>query len=238
MYNEDRGAASRDLVAAFDGARSFHRVAVLHSEGEIAPLLDARQVLVVIHLGPRSSAELLSGNPTPVQVIIDGRNSNTAAIALNYVTTIVDRFNVGWITAHGLQALPARLEIRPWFNPNLESPWFFIPGLAGLLTLVVTMLVTALTVAREREQGTFDQLLVTPFRPGEILLGKALRGFIIGIAQGTVIILIATLWFHVPLRGSLFALRPDLGEILRPLDFLLCEGDVAARLCPEQVGQQ
>jgi drug efflux transport system permease protein len=214
VYNEDRGADSRDLVAAFQGAPSFQRVAVLHSEGEIAPLVDARKVLVVIHIGPRFSAELLSGDPAPLQVIVDGRNSNTAMIALNYVSGMVDRFNLEWIDSHGLGAPPARLEIRAWFNPNLESRWFFIPGLVGMLTLVVTMLVTALTVAREREQGTFDQLLVTPFRPGEILLGKALPGFIIGIAQGTLIILIATLWFKVPLQGSLPALYVGLGLFL------------------------
>lgn len=214
LYNEDRGAASRELVAAFDGAPAFHRVATLHAEGEIAPLVDKRAVLVVLHIGPRFSANLQSRGSAPVQVIVDGRNSNTAMIALNYVRAIVDGFNRAWITAHGLPAPPARLETRAWFNPNLESGWFFIPGIIGMLTLVTTMLVTALTVAREREQGTFDQLLVTPLRPGEILLGKALPGFIIGMVQGTAILLIATLWFKVPLLGSLYALYAGLALFL------------------------
>ena len=96
--------------------------------------------------------------------------------------------------------------MRAWFNPNLESRWFFVPGIVGLLTLLVTMLVTALSVAREREQGTFDQLLVTPLRPGEILLGKALPSFVIGIAEATLIILVAVFWFNVPLLGSLLTL--------------------------------
>ncbi len=96
--------------------------------------------------------------------------------------------------------------MRAWFNPNLESRWFFVPGIVGLLTLLVTMLVTALSVAREREQGTFDQLLVTPLRPGEILLGKALPSLVIGIAEATLIILVAVFWFNVPLLGSLFTL--------------------------------
>ena len=214
LYNEDHGAASRNLVAAFDGAPAFQRVAVLHAEEQIAPLIDARKALVVIHIGPRFGAQILSGNSAPMQVIVDGRNSNTASVALNYVRSIVDDFNLDWISAHGLQSPPARLETRAWFNPNLESRWFFIPGLVGLLTLVVTMLVTALTVAREREQGTFDQLLVTPLRPGEILLGKALPGFLIGIVQGTVILLIATLWFKVPLLGSLPVLYAGLALFL------------------------
>jgi ABC-2 type transport system permease protein len=121
------------------------------------------------------------------------------------VRSVVNRFNDDWIAAHGQQGPPARLVMRAWFNPNLESRWFFIPGIIGMLTLVVTMLVTALTIAREREQGTFDQLLVTPLRPGEILLGKTVPGFVIGIIQATLILLVATLWFKVPFLGSLAA---------------------------------
>ena len=214
LYNEDRGAAARELVAAFDGAPAFRRVATLHSESELAPLVDRRDVLAVIHLGPRFSADLLSGNGAPLQVIVDGRNSNTALIALNYVRAIVEQYNRAWSAARGLPSPPARLETRAWFNPNLESRWFFIPGIVGMLTLVTAILVTALTVAREREQGTFDQLLVTPLRPGEILLGKALPGFLIGIVQATLIMLIATLWFDVPLRGSLLALYTGLALFL------------------------
>jgi len=214
VYNEDRGAAARDLVAAFDGAPAFRRVATLHAEREIAPLVDLREVLVVLHVGPRFSAQLLSGDGAPVQLIVDGRNSNTAMIALGYARQIVDRHNREWIAARGLPAPPARLESRAWFNPNLESRWLFVPGIIGMLTLVTTMLVTALAVAREREQGTFDQILVTPLRPGEILLGKALPGFLIGMVQGTVILLIATLWFRVPLLGSLPALYAGLALFL------------------------
>lgn len=214
VYNEDRGIASRDLLARFDGAPSFRMVAELHSEPEIAPLVDQRRVLALIHVGPRFTADLLSGRPAQLQVILDGRNSNTAMIATNYVRNVVERFNDDWISARGLQGPPARLEMRAWFNPNLESRWFFIPGIIGMLTLVVTMLVTALTVAREREQGTFDQLLVTPLRPGEILVGKTVPGFAIGVVQATVILLVATLWFDVPFLGSLAAFYAGLALFL------------------------
>jgi ABC-2 type transport system permease protein len=214
VYNEDRGIAGRELLARFAGAASFRRVAEIRSEGEIAPLVDARRVLVTIHLGPRFSADLQAGRPAQVQVIIDGRNSNTAMIALNYVRSVVNRFNDEWTEARSLRAPPARLETRAWFNPNLESRWFFIPGIVGMLTLIVTMLVTALTVAREREQGTFDQLLVTPLRPGEILAGKTVPGLVIGIIQGTVILLVATLWFEVPFLGSLPAFYAGLALFL------------------------
>ena len=214
VLDQDRGAAARELLARFDGTPSFRKVAELGSEAEIAPLVDRRAVLVVLHVGPRFTADLLSGRPADLQVILDGRNSNTAMLAANYVREVVRRFDDEWIAARGLQGPPARLAMRAWFNPNLESRWFFIPGIVGMLTLVVTMLVTALTVAREREQGTFDQLLVTPLRPGEILVGKAVPGFVIGFAQATVILLVATLWFDVPFLGSLAAFYAGLALFL------------------------
>lgn len=214
VYSEDSGMLARDLLASFNGATSFQQVAELHSASEIAPLIDVREALVVIHIGPRFSADLLTGGSAKLQVIVDGRNSNTAMIALNYVRSVVSRFNDEWIEARGSRGPPARLEARAWFNPNLQSRWFFIPGIIGMLTLVVTMLVTALTVAREREQGTFDQLLVTPLRPGEILFGKTVPGFVIGIVQATVILLVATLWFRVPFVGSLLAFYAGLALFL------------------------
>ena len=121
----------------------------------------------MIHIGPRFQPRTCSaGRPAQVQVIVDGRNSNTAMIALNYVRS--HRQSASTPTGQPPTAStgpPARLVTRAWFNPNLESRWFIVPGIVGMLTLVVTMLVTALSVAREREQGTFDQLLVTPLRP-------------------------------------------------------------------------
>ena len=206
VYNEDSGAASRELVAAFDGSTAFTQVAQLTHESEIAPLVDSKQVMMVVHAGPRFSADLLDGLPAELQVIVDGRNSNTAMLAINNVREIVDRFNRDWAASHGGTLPPSHIEMRAWFNPNLESRWFFLPGIVGILTLLVTMLVTALSVAREREHGTFDQLLVTPLRPVEILIGKTLPGFLIGLVEATVIMLAAVFWFKVPLLGSLFTL--------------------------------
>ncbi len=214
IYDEDHSTASRQLAAAFRGSTIFEEVAPVSALPEVAPLIDSKRVLIVVHVGPQFAHDLLSGNTAQLQVIIDGRNSNTALVALNYISTIVDRFNQQWNQAAGLPDQSANLQIRAWFNPNLESRWFFIPGLAGVITLLVTLLVTALSVAREREQGTFDQLLVTPLRPVEILLGKALPGFLIGVAEATLIIVVATLWFRIPLLGSLPALYAGLGVFL------------------------
>ena len=210
VYDEDRGAAARDLLSRFKGSKNFQEVGQLSRDAEIAPLINHRDALLVVHIGPQFSRKLLTGGNASLQVIVDGRNSNTAMIALNYVRAIITRYNLEWIQSHGGPSPPAHLEIRAWYNGNLESRWFIVPGIIGLLTLVVTLLVTALSVAREREQGTFDQLLVTPLRPVEILIGKALPGFIIGTAEATVIILITVFWFDVPLRGHIMTLYTGL----------------------------
>ncbi len=232
VYNEDRGSPSRDLIAHFSGSPNFKAVATLNREAQVAPLINRRDALLVLHIGPQFTRNLLLGQPAQLQVIVDGRNSNTAVLALNYVRTIVNRFNQQWAESQGRTGPPARLEVRAWFNPNLLSRWFIVPGIVGLLTLVVTMLVTALSVAREREQGTFDQLLVTPLRPVDILIGKALPGFLIGVGEATVIIVVAVLWFEVPLLGNLLTLY--VGVIL----FLLSAIGVGLMISSLSVTQQ
>ncbi|RTR05922.1 ABC transporter permease [Halomonas nitroreducens] len=206
VYNEDRGVASRDLIARVAGSPHFHRVADLEHDGQIAPLLDNREVLLVLRLGPRFSADLQRGRSASAQLLIDGRNSNTALLALGYLRTIVSDFNSDWATRNGRPGPPAALQVRHWFNAGLASRWFVVPGIVGLLTLVITTVVTALSVAREREAGTFDQLQVTPLRPVEILIGKSVPGILIGLVEGSFILLMTVVWFEVPLRGSLGAL--------------------------------
>ena len=206
VYDECANAESRDLIARFSGSPNFRRTATITHDAQIASLLESRQVLLVLHIGPQFGRNLHADGTTAVQVILDGRDSNTALIALGYGRSLIERFNTDWLSRHGAGAPPAHLETRSWFNPNLVSRWFIVPGIAGLLTLVVTMLVTALSVAREREQGTFDQLLVTPYRPWEILIGKAIPGFVIGTFEATLIFLAAVFWFEVPLLGSLITL--------------------------------
>lgn len=204
IFNEDQGSASRELLSEFEGSPTFRKVSVIDHEEQMAPLIERRQALMVLRIGQRFTSDLLLGGTAQVQVIVDGRNSNTAMLVLNYARTIIGRFNDRWSGGAATEGRPTvYLATRAWFNPNLESRWFIVPGIAGLLTLVVTVLVTALSVAREREQGTFDQLLVTPLRPVEILLGKAIPGLLIGVAEATVIILAAVFWFQIPLLGAI-----------------------------------
>jgi len=206
VYDQDQSALSRTLVARFDGSPSFQLVRTLTNDAEVAPIIDATDALLVLRIHPNFERDVARGDAGFVQVIVDGRNSNSALLALNYVRDIVTRFNEDLLERRGLRGPPATLEMRSWFNPNLEGQWYFVPGIIGLLITVVTILVTSLSVAREREQGTFDQLLVTPLRPIEILIGKALPGFVIGMLGASVVTLIAVFWFGVPLVGSLVVL--------------------------------
>ncbi len=206
VYNEDSGGASRQLLARIEGSPHFSVDYRVGSDAGVASLIDNREVLLVVRIGQRFSADLARGDPAPLQVIVDGRNSNTAMVALNYLREVVLDFNRGWQQAHGQGGPPVKLEMRAWYNENLQSRWFVVPGIVGSLMLVVTLLVTALSVAREREQGTFDQLLVTPLRPVEILVGKAIPGMVIGVLEATLIIALMVWFFDIPLRGSVPAL--------------------------------
>jgi ABC-2 type transport system permease protein len=203
IYDQDPSAASRDLVARFLGSPTFQLVAMLLSPQQIDELIDSRQVQLVLVIDRRFSRDLLTGKPARVQAIVDGRNSNTALLIEGYANTILSDFSLSWGAEHGRPPPPAVLDLRARFNPTLSSRWFIVPGIVALLTQVVTLLVVALSVARERETGTFDQLLVTPMRPVAILLGKGLPGLLIGLVEASVIIAAAVFWFHVPLRGGL-----------------------------------
>jgi len=209
IFNEDSGSFSRELAARFERSSGFDVVGYLRSEAEIAPLIDRKGALLVLRIGEQCSQQVAQGESCPIQVLIDGRNSNTAMLALNYVRTIVTDFNQEKAALRS-SGLPAQLSMRAWFNPNLESRWFIVPGIIALLAMIVTLVVTALSVAREREAGTFDQLLVTPLRPWEILIGKAMPGLIVGVGEASLIIAVTVFWFKIPLVGSLAVLYPAL----------------------------
>lgn len=232
VLNEDKGSASRELLSRFEGSKTFDCVAYLEGDAQIQPVIDNKKALLVIRFPSDFSRNLEQGRPANMQVNVDGRNSNSAMIVLNYVQSIVSSFNAGWIQEHGGRTPPANLAVRSWYNPNLISRWFIVPGIVGLLTLLVALLITALSVAREREAGTFDQLLVTPLHPSEILIGKAFPAVILGLLEATAIILIIVFWFKVPLLGSLLALY--LGLLL----FLLSSIGIGLMISSLAVTQQ
>lgn len=202
VLDHDRSAASRALVAEMDGSGVFTRVATLRRTGEIADYIDAKRALLVLTIDHGFERGLYAGTVPKVQVIADGRNSNTAGTALGYVNALAVAFGNGWRQRHGLAGPAVRVTTRAWYNPNLETRWNMIPSMIGMITMMMTMMLTAMSVAREREEGTFDQLLVTPFRPTEIMIGKALPAMMVGVMQSTLILLVAQLWFQIPFAGT------------------------------------
>jgi ABC-2 type transport system permease protein len=214
VLDQDHSSASAALISRLDGSGVFRREANISRVGDIAAWIDNRKALLVLRIDQDFERRLLAGEPAELQAIADGRNSNTAGIALGYLGSVVDGFNLQWRADHGQAGPPVRIVSRSWYNPNLESRWNMIPSLIGTLTMLGTMMLTAMSVAREREQGTFDQLLVTPFRPFEIMVGKAVPNMAIGITQSTSILLIAQFWFHIPFEGSFIVLYAGLGLFL------------------------
>jgi ABC-2 type transport system permease protein len=212
--DEDRTAASREFLARLDGSQVFRRFATLSKDADVDRYINDGRVLLIVQIDQDFERRLHGGRTANVQVIADGRNSNTAAVASGYLAGIVESFNADWRTAHGQSGMPIRVVTRAWYNPNLESRWNMIPALVGTLTMLGTMILTALSVAREREQGTFDQLLVTPYRPAEIMAGKAIPCMAVGLLQATSILLVAQFWFRIPFAGSFATLYVGLGLFL------------------------
>jgi ABC-2 type transport system permease protein len=205
VLNEDYGTAARDLVARFEGSPHFAEVRWLRGEADVAPAIDAGGALMVLRIGPDFSRELAAGRPGSVQLILDGRRSNAAQIVAGYAQAILDTYN-GELAAYSRTrpaALPPSMVVaRVWFNPNLETTWNSVPSLVVILTTLMGLVVTALSVARERELGTFEQLLVSPLQPAEIIVGKTVPALVIGLAEATMMIGVGVFLFRVPLHGS------------------------------------
>jgi ABC-2 type transport system permease protein len=214
VMDQSKSWGSTALLSRLDGSGVFRRQANLDTPREISTWIDSSRALLVIRIDEDFERRLASGGPARVEVIADGRNSNTAGTALGYFGSVVDGFNADWRSKHNQPGPPLRIVTRSWYNPNLDSRWSMIPALIGSLTMMGTLMLTALSVAREREQGTFDQLLVTPIRPYEIMVGKALPNIVIGLTQSTTILLIAQFWFHIPFVGSFVVLYAGLGLFL------------------------
>ncbi len=213
VLDASRTVESRQLLARLEGSEHFQRTRTLLSEKEIADTIDRQKARLVVHIDAAFSRNLHIGAPAAVQVIVDGRNSNVALIALGYIGRIVEQYNQDLVSAGTLgTAGPGVILVdRAWFNGNLQSRWFIVSALGGLISMVVVMILTSLSVAREREFGTFDQLLVAPFSPGEILVGKSLPGICFGLMDALLFAAGAVYWFGVPFRGSIGALILALG---------------------------
>ncbi|MBI5520515.1 MAG: ABC transporter permease [Desulfovibrio sp.] len=206
VLDKDGGKAATELVQRFSGSPYFKRVYPLRAQGGVAPALEDEKAMAVLVLEEGFSRDVAAGRPASAQILLDGRRSNAAQIVQGYAQRIVEQYNRDLVERYGLAPPPATLVARNWFNPNLDYLWFTVPNLIGMLTMVVALIVTALSVARERELGTFDQLLVSPLSPREILAGKTLPAMILGAVESVLIVTVAILVFGIPCEGSLLVL--------------------------------
>ena len=234
----DHSQESRELVSRFTFSNRFD-VTMAQSQAQVAKAIDDGNaaVALVIHAG---FTELLrKGQSAPLQVIVDGTNSNTALIALGYVNTIAQGFAQDYAAdlaqriqgVRGMRQVQVTLEQRPWFNEDLNGRWFFVPGLIGTLTLVIIVNLTAFAIVREREVGTLEQIMVSPILPAEFILGKTVPFFVIGLGEVALIVAVGTLWFQVPFVGDPFVLL--LGSTLFLLSTLAL-GLLISTLCSTQ----
>jgi ABC-2 type transport system permease protein len=202
VLNQDVGRGGWEIVQRVAASPTFTRVDTLRGVEEIKAYIDGRHGLLVLHIPQDFSRRVLRGEEGKIQVILDGRRSNAAQIVQGYLERMVSELSAEYVAANGLEPPASELITRHWFNPNLSYIWFTVPALVGILTMLIGLIVTALSVARERELGTFDQLLVSPLQPWEILVGKTVPAMLIGAAEGTVILLAAIFVFRVPLNGN------------------------------------
>lgn len=206
VLNQDYGKIAYELTQRFQGFPYVRHIKYLDHESQIKEVIDNQEVMMVLHIQENFSRDLLENRKAEVQLILDGRKSNTTQIIQGYAVKIIQRYNRDLAAKLDFKDPPSILIPRNWFNPNLIYSWFTVPGLVAVLTMVTCLLVIALSIARERESGTFDQLLVSPLNSWEILFGKAIPGIIIGMGEGSVILLGAIFLFGIPFTGSIIFL--------------------------------
>lgn len=214
VLDEDHGYWAHELVQRFAGSPTFVKIRHVASSHEIRSLIDTQEVIVALRVAPKFSADIEAGRPVSLQLVLDGRRSNAAQVVQGYAMRIVETLNEEIAVKKGRPGLPSLLINRNWFNPNLHYHWFTVPSLIGTLGLLLGLAVTALSIARERELGTFDQLLVSPLQPAEILVGKTAPSLLIGLFNGTVFLLIAVFVFGIPFTGSVLLLYGSLALYL------------------------
>ena len=209
----DHSQESRELISHFAASGRFQIVETARTPADIRKAIDRSDAAVAIIIQAGFTEQLRKGASAPAQVIVDGTNSNTALIALSYVGQIVSNYadsmrqDLSRRMHAGQRPSPTvTLEPRPWFNLDYNSRWFFVPGVIATLTLVMIVNLTSFAVVREREVGTLEQIMVTPIRPLEFIIGKTIPFFFVGLAMTALIAVAGTLWFQIPFVGNPFVL--------------------------------
>lgn len=200
----DRTPLSRELLSRFVGSGRFELVALATSEDDVQRLLDRGEAEAVVRVLPNFERDVKRGQPAQVQVLIDGSNSNTASLISSYAGQVISQFSSGLVRVKNVPRATARSRV--WFNPDLYSRNYFVPGVVANIIMIVTLMLTALAIVREKEIGTMEQLMVTPIRPIELMLGKTLPFALVGLVDMVLVTAVALLVFKVPFRGSVLLL--------------------------------
>jgi len=210
VYDLDNSPESRDLAARFAGSGYFRIVENVNGDGRVRELIDRGRVKAVLRMNRGFGEELSAGREAPLQIILDGSDSNTAGIVMNYAGRIAAGYNDRVRTEQAAGAFGrsfrlggVELRSRAWYNENLESRNFYVPAVIANIVFIITMLLSSMAVVRETEIGTMEQIIVTPIRRGEFILGKTVPFVLIGFIDVILIVLVAVFWFHVPFRGSI-----------------------------------
>jgi ABC-2 type transport system permease protein len=213
VFDLDNSVISRDLISRFIRSGYFEAAARINSDTAAQKLIDSGAVRAIVHINDGFGADIESGRSGSLQIILDGSDSNTARIVMDYAGGIARAFSAERLsdlverkTGQKQDAEIVHLESRAWFNENLESRTFYIPGVVASLLAIITLILTSMAVVREKEIGTLEQIIATPIRRTEFILGKSIPFALIGYIDAILIIIVGTLWFDIPVRGSLFVL--------------------------------
>ena len=208
VYDQDASQQSQDLLKRFQVSEYFHIVRVVNDYPALTRALDDGSAKMGIVIPWNFSACLRDGRPVQVQALVDGSDDNSANVLIGYAQVVIQGYSsqiqIDWLRqrGHAIQPVALRVETRTWYNENLESSAFIVPGVLALVMSVIGAFLTSLTIAREWERGTMEQLISTPVTAMEIMLGKLAPYFVLGMFDTIISALIAIYWFHVPFRGS------------------------------------
>jgi ABC-2 type transport system permease protein len=212
VYDEDNSAVSRDFIQQFFRNEYFNYTYRLQSKSEINKLVDDGQVKMVLIIPSKFSERLAQNGNAPVQIIVDGSNSNTGSTLLGYVNMIIQQYSINVMTetfavqGGRMVTLPIDFQPRVWYNPELKSAKFLVPGLIAFILMVTAVISTALAVVREREMGTIEQIMVSPIKPLELILGKTIPYTVISLIATVMILVLGYILFGVSMKGSVFLL--------------------------------
>lgn len=214
VLDEDVGRWSHEMVARVDGAWFSDEILPVHNREQLHALIEQRRVILGLHIGQDFSRRIAAGEPAQVQVIVDGRRANGGQIAVSYLQQVAAEISADLVSTAAMtpesapiaSAMTPRVNLRHWFNTNLDFRQFMVVNLTATMAMMMCLMVTGLSLARERETGTFDQLLVSPLTPIEIIISKMFPGLLAGFVVSLLVLLIAITVFNAPFNGSVFAL--------------------------------